>query len=147
MKTREKIELILIPTVVAGIAWQSDRWPDSLTIGGAIALGCLAWLVQGGLRDAWLLYLTKTHADYAPRRKVACMCLESTAGMIGLLIGIGLALSGIGGDVAMTRGRWAGLAAAALVVGFLAKDYVVSWRPLGVRREPDHHTFIFTWRT
>ena len=50
------------------------------------------------------------------------------------------------GYAAFVDGAPAGtLAAAVFMLGFLAKDFVISWRPLGVRRDPDHHSIIFTW--
>lgn len=146
MKTREKIELGLIPLAVVLVGWSSSRLPARLGVGALLVIACLGWLVQGGVRDLWLLYLTKTRADSAPRRKVACMCVESTFGLTGLLVGLGLALAGLGGEVMLTPSRWMILTAAVLAVGFAAKDYVIGWRPLGIRREPEHHSFIFTWR-
>ncbi len=74
------------------------------------------------------------------------MCLESSVGLTGLLLGVVLALTGVGGHVALTPARWMLLAAGVLALGFAAKDLVITWRPLGVRRDPDHHTIIFTWR-
>jgi hypothetical protein len=146
VKTREKVELTLIPLTVLAVGWSAPRLPARLSLGEIVVIGCLGWLVQGGLRDLWLLYLTKRDASSVPRRRVPCMCLESSAGLTGVLVGIVLAGSGIGGEWAMNAGRWMMLAAATLTVGFVAKDYVVSWNPLGIRREPDHHTFIFAWK-
>jgi len=145
MKTREKVELGLIPVVVAGVG-AAARWlPMRLGVGELLTIACLAWLVQGGLRDLWLLYLLKSRPAAAPRRKLACLCLESSAGLTGLVVGVGLALSGTGGQIALNAGRWMLLAVGVLTLGFLAKDFVISWRPLGLRRDPDHHSIVFTW--
>jgi hypothetical protein len=145
MKTREKIELGLIPVVVAAVGLAGRLLPAQPGTGELLVFAGLAWLVQGGLRDLWLLYLMKSRPATAPRRKLACMCLESSAGLTGVVLGVVLAIGGIGGQVTLNAGRWMLLAVAVLTLGFLAKDFVVSWRPLGVRRDPDHHTIIFTW--
>lgn len=146
MKTREKVELGLLSVAVGTIGVTGGFLPVRMGTGELIAIGCLTWLVQGGVRDLWMLYLLKTRPATAPKRKLACMCLESTAGMTGLIIGLLLVASGLGGEVALTPLRWTLLVGAVFAVGFLAKDLVISWRPLGVRRDPEHHSIIFTWR-
>jgi MFS family permease len=145
MKMRERVELGLIPAAVIAIGLSAPLLPVQLATGELLAVACLAWLVQGGLRDLWLIYLTKARPEAAPRRKLACMCLESSAGLTGLLVGLGLTLCGIGGHVMLDPWRWMLLAAGVLTLGFLARDLVISWRPLGLRRVPDHHTILFTW--
>lgn len=144
MKTREKIELGLIPVIVVSVGLCARAFPTELGIGELLVIACLAWLVQGGIRDLWLLHLIKSRPAAEPRR-LACMCFESGVGLTGVVIGVGLALSGSGGRITLNPTRWMLLAAAVLALGFLAKDLVISWRPFGVRRDPDHHTIIFTW--
>lgn len=144
LKAREKVELALIPVAVAAVGL-AGRWlPAQLGTGSLLVVACLAWLVQGGLRDLWLLYLLKSQPVAVPRR-LACMCLESSLGLTGIVIGIVLALCNFGGQHTLTPGRWMLLAALVFTTGFLAKDLVISWRPLGVRRDPDHHSIVFTW--
>ena len=146
MKPREKTELALIPVAVGLVALSANALPTRLGTGSLLVIACLAWLVQGGIRDLWILYWMKARPSAAPRRRLACMCLESSAGMTGIVVGIGLALTGIGGEIALTPARWALLAAVVFAVGFLLKDYVISWRPPGLRRDPEHHSIVFTWR-
>ena len=145
MKTREKIELGLIPVVVAGVGL-AGRWlPVQLGTGSLLVIACLTWLVQGGLRDLWLLHLVKSSPANTPRRRLPCMCLESSVGLTGVVVGVILALCNVGGQVALSPARWMLLTAAVLALGFVAKDLVISWRPLGVRRDPEHHSIVFTW--
>jgi hypothetical protein len=144
LKTREIVELGLIPVAVAGVGFAARWLPTQLGTGSLLVVACLAWLVQGGLRDLWLLYLVKSQPA-APRRRLACMCLESSVGLTGVVIGVGLALCHVGGRHTLNPTRWMVLAAGVLTVGFLAKDLVISWRPLAVRRDPDHHSIVFTW--
>jgi hypothetical protein len=145
MKIREKVELGLIPVVVVTVGICAPHLPAELGTGELLVIACLAWLVQGGLRDLWLLHLVKSRPKAESRRKLACLCLECSVGLTGVVFGVVLALSGGGSRVTLTSGRWMLLAAVVLALGFLAKDFVISWRPLGVRREPDHHTIIFAW--
>lgn len=74
------------------------------------------------------------------------MCLESSAGLTGVLLGVVLAVCGVGSEVTLTTERWTLLAGGVLILGFLLKDFVITWRPLGLRREREHHTILFTWR-
>jgi hypothetical protein len=144
MRNREKIELSLIPVVVAAVGLANHWLPTQLGTGALLIIACLMLLVQGGMRDLWLLRQLKSQPTAAPRR-LACMCLESSVGLTGVVVGGFLTLSGIGGKVALGPIRWMLLTAAVLTLGFLAKDLVISWRPLGVRRDPDHHSIVFTW--
>jgi hypothetical protein len=145
MTTPEKVELTFIPLAVAAVGLSARFLPAQLNTGLVIVIGCLGWLVQGGIRDVWFLYRLKTRPSAAPRRKIACMCLESSAGFTGLLLGIALAVFGLGGHVGLSPLRWMLLATGVLALGFAAKDYIVTWHPLGLRREPEHHSFVFTW--
>lgn len=145
VRTREKVELALIPVAVAAVGLTSRWLPGHLGTGELLVTACLAWLVQGGVRDLWLLYRLKSRPATTPPRRLACLCLESSVGLAGVLLGVGLALSGLGGSVTLSPARWMLLAAVVFTAGFLAKDLVISWRPLAVRRDPDHHSVIFTW--
>jgi hypothetical protein len=145
MKTCEKVELGLIPAAVIAVGLAGPLLPGRLGTGELLAFACLTWLMQGGVRDLWLLYSMKFRPAATPRRKIACMCLESSAGLTGILVGVGLTLCGAGGSITLNYRRWMLVTGGVLTLGFLAKDMVISWRPLGIRRVPDHHTIIFTW--
>ncbi len=143
MKSRQKVEIGLIPVAVIMVGLASRRLPVQVGVGALLVIACLIWLVEGGLRDLWLLYLLKSQPA-APRR-LACMCLESSVGLTGVVVGVILALCNVGGQIAFNPARWMLLTATVLALGFVAKDFVISWRPLGVRRDPDHHSIVFTW--
>jgi hypothetical protein len=145
MLTRAKIELALIPVAVALVGLASPHLPSRLGTGPLLVIACLTWLVQGGLRDLWLLYLVKRRPAHSPPRRLACMCLESSVGLTGVLVGVVLALCDLGRTFLLTPARWMLLAAIVLTLGFLARDLIISWRPLGLRRDPDHHSIVFTW--
>ncbi|MEO7361946.1 MAG: hypothetical protein ABI120_16565 [Gemmatimonadaceae bacterium] len=145
MKPREKTELALIPVGAPGMGVLSLLLPNQLTVAELLGLSCAAWLVQGGIRDLWLIREMKKQRSASPQRRLACMCLESTAGLTGLCVAAGLTLANLGGNVSITPVRITILAAGVFLLGFIVKDYVISWRPLGLRRDPDHHSIVFTW--
>ena len=66
-------------------------------------------------------------------------------GLTGVVLGVVLALCGLGGQLVLNPARWMLVAGAVFTLGFLAKDLVISWRPPGIRRDPDHHSIIVTW--
>lgn len=146
MKTPAKVELALIPVAVVGVGLVGRFLPSRLSSGELLTIGCVGWLVQGGIRDLWFLHVLKSRPASVPKRRLPCMCLESSAGLTGILLGVLLALSGIGGAVALSPMRWAGVAAGVLTLGFLLRDMVITWRPLGLRRDPDHHSIVFAWK-
>ena len=145
MKTQHQVELALIPVAVAAVGVASRWLPTRVGAGELLAGACLAWLVQGGLRDVWLLLRLKKRPPATAPRRLPCMCLESSAGLTGVIVGGALAALGRGGAVTMSPLRWAALAAAVFTVGFLTREVIITWRPLGLRREPDHHSIVFTW--
>jgi hypothetical protein len=145
LRFEEKVEVALIPLAMLGVGAASSALPRQLRVGELFAVGCLAWLVQGGIRDLWHLYNQKRERSKNPTRKLACMCFESSVGFVGRVVGIVLILTGQSDSFRMTPFRWMVLAAVIFNVGFFAKDLVISWRPLGVRRDPDHHSIVFTW--
>jgi hypothetical protein len=145
VNTHSKVELALIPVAVAGVAAGAPWLPTHVGVGELLTAACLAWLLQGGLRDAWLLYRMKTRPARTAPRKLACMCLESSAGFAGVVVGAALAATERGGEVSLDRLRWTALAAVVLATGFALREVVITWRPFGLRREPDHHTIVFTW--
>jgi hypothetical protein len=146
MQAHGKVELALIPCAVAVIATGAGRLPTHLSVGELLTIGCVAWLVQGGIRDVWLLYRQKTRPSPEPTRKLTGMCFESTAGLTGILVGVVLALATNGPEFSLTPKRWACFAAAVFILGFLLKDFVITWRPIGLRRERNHGSIVVSWR-
>jgi hypothetical protein len=72
--------------------------------------------------------------------------LESTVGVTGILAGAMLA--GLGSSTCVALGRPGLLLAAAgtMVLGFIIKDWVISWKPFGLRREKNHLNLNVRWR-
>ncbi|WOO40838.1 hypothetical protein [Rubellicoccus peritrichatus] len=144
MKLHEKVELLLIPCVVALVYGANSVLPGSLQLGWACALAALILLFQGFIRDLYLLYLQKTMEKNNPKRRMKCMCLESTLGMLGILAGIILALFLPDVEFPINRWGWTGFVSSMMLFGFLGKDLVVFWKPFAIRRDPDHANIIFS---
>jgi hypothetical protein len=58
-------------------------------------------------------------------------------------------LAGLCRSTQVAIGRWEFFFAVAgtMVLGFLIKDFVISWKPPGVRREKDHLNLIVRWKS
>jgi len=78
-----------------------------------------------------------TRAKAGEKRRIACLCAESTVGLTLVILGIALTLAGVSDSVEIGRvGLTAGVAGV-LAFGFVAKDYVIS-----IRKEKDHASVI-----
>lgn len=130
----EKVELALIP-VVAAAAFAlagSVRWAPRF--GALIGYSAALLLAQGLIRDVARMLLFRAPGE---KRKIACLCAESTVGLLLVLVALGLTLLGIEDTIALGRAPLAGLILGLLVFGFIAKDYVII-----IRKEKDHASVI-----
>ncbi|MES1195245.1 MAG: hypothetical protein ABUL65_05070 [Opitutus sp.] len=142
----EKVELAVIPVVIAG-TWFLPLAPDfTLKVGGLITAASLVLLLQGFCRDLWLWLAARRAAEKPEPHSAQCMCVESALGLTGIIAAAGLTAFGFGPDIAVTPfGRTAGTGAV-LVAGFLLKDYVFEWSPWKIYRAKDHATLHFRWK-
>jgi hypothetical protein len=153
MTTFEKIELGLIP--LAGLAFYLFApalpllFPAQLGVGRLLTLISALLLFQGLVRDVFLLAKQKRMAQHQQAPKpLRSMCLESTVGVLGLLLGAGL--SGVGWDsdppLVMAAWAWGVLVVLIMSVGFAMKDLVIDSRPWRIRRDKDHMNILFKWK-
>ena len=108
--------------------------------------GAAALLAQSLVRDLWLLSQARKSEPSGPPRKARCMCIESTIGMAGVLIGGMLILAGFGPGVALGPMALAIGLGLILLGGFLVKDWVFTWSPFRFVRDPDHINIVVTLR-
>lgn len=146
MKVAEIVELVLVLVGAAAIWRFADAFPTQIGIGKLLLYGSALLLFQSLLRDLWLLAKARRRAGVDPARVAQCMCVESIAGITGVLIGLMLLTSGWGGTVRMERWNLSIFVVVVLVTGFLIKDYVVESKPWRLRREKDHINIIVKWR-
>lgn len=147
MTTAEKIEVTLIPLAGAAI-WLMGKWlPIYIGIGLLLLASSVLLLFQGLLRDLWLLSKRKRDTQSGVRRKLLCMCVESTVGMTGVVAGLIILGSAINWPVAMCPWIWSLLAIAVLIIGFAIKDFIFEWRPFRIRRDKNHLNIVFSWKS
>ena len=146
MTVAEKIELVMIPVLGGGVFLLTGELPANVSVGQLLLWASALLIFQGLMRDLFLLARQKRAVHPGPRREARCMCVESTAGVIGIVVG--LVMIGVATDqqVVLDRWTWSLLTVGSMAVGFAIKDYVVEWRPWRVRREPDHLNVIVRWK-
>ena len=84
--TRPEIgELCLIPLVASGIVLFADALPERVSVGQLMLYAFGLLMLQSLLRDLWLLRAARARIRTEPKCEAACMCLESTVGVFGLL--------------------------------------------------------------
>lgn len=147
MTTRaEKVELGLILLAVAGVAAGAGYLPERLELGSFFAVAALALLGQGLLRDLWLLAKQRKAGSGVHQEEARCMCMESTVGLGGVLIGV--LLTALAVPVTVRMAEWVWPLAGGLIwgAGFAIKDVVIQWKPWKLRRVKDHGSILVRWR-
>ena len=138
----EKAELVLIPCIAAIMMACSNFLPSSFSIGEATLYAAAALLFQSLIRYLALLAKAKSLPLDEPKRTDTCFCLESTVGLTGIFVGIGLLLSGIRNPITMTPAAWGIALVSVGTFGFIIKDYVVRWSPWAIAKDKDHLNLV-----
>ncbi len=147
MTRAEWIEILLIG-ILAPMSWVAWPYFPSPTPIWQIVLGVSTLLLlQSLLRDVAILLRTRRSALNEPRKEAQCFCLESTVGLTGVIVGAALVGLGSSTDVAISRWDFFLAVAGTMALSFIVKDLVISWQPLGVRREKDHLNLIVRWKS
>jgi len=146
MTNGERIELVLI-SLAAATAWTlAARLPAAPGLGTLLLAGAVLLLLQGLLRDLWLLWRHRPRPPAGQPRRMACLCLESTLGSTGVLAGLVVLGSGMPWRLALPAWGWGLLVGGVLALGFAIKDVVIALRPLRLVRDPDHLNIVVGWR-
>jgi hypothetical protein len=148
MTRAEWIELAMI-VVVATIGWLVWPYFSAAMPLWQIVLGASALLLaQSLVRDVAILFRSRhSESKNEPRKEAQCFCLESTVGMTGVIAGLALIGLGSSHQIEMSRWEFSIVAAGTMALGFIIKDFVISWNPFGVRREKDHLNLIVRWKS
>lgn len=151
MTTATRNEAIGLVIAVGLVAWLAPQLPASLELGELIAGAALTLLVQGGIRDVISLIRQRRHvspANAAPPHEAHCMCLESTVGLSGILIGVLLtALLANGPRIALAPWFWPVAVALIGLIGLGIRDLVIQWKPrVRLLRVKDHGSIIVRFR-
>ena len=122
---------MIVLTVLAVVLFTADsRWSPELRwvfgYAAAVILG------QGLVRD--LVRIAFRRAPPAETFKMACLCAESSLGLVLLLVGVGgLTLLGVKETILIDQTRLGIGLLTLLLVGLIAKDYVIV-----IKRVEDH---------
>ncbi len=146
MTSAEKIELALIPVLAGVVVLLADHLPPVVGLGNLFLTTSALLLFQGLIRDLWLLVKAKREPKPDAIQKIRCMCVESTLGMSGIVVGIVLLGAGLNLPAMMANWNWCLLVALTMTIGFAMKDYVVEWMPFRLRKDADHMNIVFTWK-
>jgi len=146
MTAAEKNELLILTLLISLLALMV-KIPEQSFKFSMVVLYCTSLLFcQSLVRDLWYLYAKRKHDKSAIKPIVRqCMCVESTVGVFGVVIGLLIFSSTIDFDVKLNQFFLLGLACAVLVSGFFIKDYVIEWNPWRLYKEKDHMNIIFSW--
>jgi len=146
MTAREKGELVLIALAISGSATLYTRLPAKLNSGDIVLYASILLLAQGLVRDLWIKFASPKPAakpDLPHATGPICMCVESTVGVLGVIIGLMLVFAGTQTPVKLAAWFWPVMVGGVLIVGYLIKDFVLDWRGKRIRREKDHQNIVF----
>jgi hypothetical protein len=148
MTRAEWIEIFAI-AVVAAASWPASNFFHTTIPLWEIVLGASALLLaQSLVRDVAILFRSsRSSAKSELRKEAQCFCLESTVGMTGVIAGLALIGLGSSHQIEMSRWEFSVGVAGTMALGFIIKDFVISWNPFGVRREKDHLNLIVRWKS
>jgi len=146
MTPLDRVELAAIP-IVGIIGWfGAGLLPTPLRVGSLLLGASVLLLLQGLVRDLWLLSRRRQgrHGD-APRESL-CMCVESTLGVTGVIAGLALVGSGVDSRVAVSAALISFVAIGVLGIGFAIKDLIFEFRPFRIRRDKEHLNIVVRWK-
>jgi hypothetical protein len=146
MTRAEWIEVLAIG-IIAPTSWLFWPYFSPAMPVWQLALSLSALLLAHSLvRDVAILLRSLRAASTELRQEAHCFCLESTIGATGVVAGAILAALGLSTQVAIGRWEFVVAVTATMVLAFVIKDLVISWNPLGLRREKDHLNLIVRWK-
>jgi len=146
MNRIEKVELVVIGLILLLTILLQRLLPFEIRVSSLMLFAASLLLIQSLCRDVGYLIAKRNKDRLAEVKHLQCMCLESTVGIIGVIIGLLLFATHLGGYVLMNNTYWLILMAMVLITGFLIKDYVFEWNPWKIYKEKDHLNIVFSWK-
>lgn len=145
MTRAEWLELALVPSVGMAVWLLGERLPASPRLGALLLVAACLLLLQGLVRDLYLLSRQRRQPPAVSARAALCLCAESTLGVLGVVAGLVLLGSPLRVVVPLDPLLAGAMATTVLAVGFAIRNLVVDIRPLRIRHEPDHLNLIVGW--
>ncbi len=147
MSRAEWIEVLAI-IIIAPASWLAWPWLASPTPLWLVVLCVSALLLlQSLLRDVAILVRFRRAPNPEPPKTAQCFCLESTVGLTGVIAGAALVGLGCSSRVNISHVAFSLTVAATMALSFGIKDLVITWNPLGLRRDKDHLNLIVRWKS
>jgi len=135
MTRAEWVEVGLIVSISAATVALPMELLSDLTLGEMVLYLSALLLAQGLVRDLSMLLRNRAAAHGGVFQESQCLCLESAIGVTGVVVGAALFVSPSARPIALSGWHVSIAVASTLTIGFLIKDLVVTWNPLGIRRE------------
>lgn len=142
----EIIELSLIVIISLFMIFGVFSFPTKIVFYQLVLVLSVIWFLQSLLRDVCILYKTKNTQQVSEKRIASCFCIESTIGILGVLLGIVLSLFLNSYMVELTQWHWIVLVTLVLIMSFLTKDYVIELKSFRIYKEKNHMNIIFGWK-
>ncbi len=143
----EKAEIAFILVMVSLVVWSSffGLLPAKIRISSLILILSNIILVQSLLRD--LILVTRSKKNKKQLKPERCICLESTIGLSGVVIGgfVMIFLASYNSLLVMSPLKWSVMSALGLISCYMMKDWVLTWSPFGVKYDKDHIHFLVGW--
>ena len=77
---------------------------------------------------------------------VQLICLESSIGLVGVILGSVLLFSPINTIIQLPERAWSLIMSFVLLLGFLIKDYVIGLNPWRIEKDKDHLNIVVGWK-
>lgn len=146
MTRAEWIEAALIAGIAPTTTLVWSYLPVEVSISQLILACAVLVLAQSLVRDITVLLRRRASKPGSPMRAANCICIESTLGVAGVVIGL-VAPWNLGyATVSVSRISFSLSVVGTLAFGLAIKDWVIAWNPLALRREKDHLNVIVRWK-
>jgi hypothetical protein len=146
MTRAEWIELTTIVVTAAASFFARPLLPSAMPLWQIVLGLSVLLLAQSLVRDVAILFRKRHSQTSEPRQEAQCFCLESTVGMTGVIAGALFVGLGNAHQIPISHLEFSIAVMGILTLGFIIKDFVISWNPIGARREKDHLNLIVRWK-
>lgn len=138
----KKYELGLIALVLGG-TYFIHPWPVQLGTGRFVLILAVLFLGQTLARDLYLYFKLKSRETGLLKGKESqCFCVESGIGICAVIWGLILFLGSFGGSLKLDPWQWTMTIVVLMVLNYFLKDFVFSWNPWRIYRDPDHLNIV-----
>ena len=152
MTRNEKVELACIVFVSLFLLFWPILLESHQSLGHMLLLLSATLLLQGLIRDLIILRnARKTGFIRSTEQKnetlpVQLICLESSIGLVGVILGAVLLFSPINTIIQLPERAWSLIMSFVLLLGFLIKDYVIGLNPWRIEKDKDHLNIVVGWK-